>query len=575
MGFRRGEHLPGRFAFVPILACLLALTPPVARRNQPPLSMPQTMKQVEFRLNQIGFGLKWPKCGYVLSGAPPQQAEIVSNDRGTVVLSIPVRPTRQTGLYSLDFSELQQKGQYFLRIGSQYSSQFAVGPGSYRQLEALLLNALELQRCGVQVRDIRGGILHQACHLQDGIVEGRFPPIRVDATGGWHDAGDYGKYVATTAPTIVRLLNIVEWADSSRKGLSETDSLTSDQILPVTRVGIDWMLRMQREDGAVYRKLSGKTWPGEVLPEADSQPRFIFGISTEETGKFAGTMAMVARIFRKTDPQYAARCLLAAKRAWRYLQNHNYSIDRGPDDDGGSGAYPSRVYDDEWTCYTDADDRLWAAIELYLTTHEPGYKEAFWNKLPEKQLTPFEWKDMSTQAFLDLYFLEPALTPAVKEMIFKKVVERAQELVLRSDSNDYGVSLTRFKWGSNKYVAEDGVILLYAYRMTGQESYVRAAVAQLNYLLGTNVVGKCFVTGVGTDPVSKPHHRLMRALRRSFPGFVVGGPTDVSASGVIQAGLGPIGYADDERSYESNEPAIDYNASFLYFLTLLDRIGRG
>lgn len=45
---------------------------------------------------------------------------------------------------------------------------------------------------------------HGACHLTPAIVHGD-ESRQVDAWGGWHDAGDYGKYVVPGAKAVVDL----------------------------------------------------------------------------------------------------------------------------------------------------------------------------------------------------------------------------------------------------------------------------------------------------------------------------------------------------------------------------------
>jgi len=71
------------------------------------------------------------------------------------------------------------------------------------------------------------------------------------------------------------------------------------------KVELDWMLRMQRADGAIYRKLSGAKWPKVISPEADTQPRFIYGVSSPETGKFISSMAIAYRAYKDIDNDLA------------------------------------------------------------------------------------------------------------------------------------------------------------------------------------------------------------------------------------------------------------------------------
>ena len=78
-------------------------------------------------------------------------------------------------------------------------------------------------------------------------------------------------------------------------------------LLDEMQVGLDWLLTQQRSDGAVYRKLSGRQWPNEKAPDEDQQPRYVYGMTTPETAKFAAVMAMAGRVYQPLLPKQAER----------------------------------------------------------------------------------------------------------------------------------------------------------------------------------------------------------------------------------------------------------------------------
>src|SRR5690606_6846067 len=120
----------------------------------------------------------------------------------------------------------------------------------------------------------------------------------------------------------------------------ESDVPELPDVLAEVKFELDWLLKMQRPDGAVYHKVSGLQWPGMIKPEADTQPRYVFGMSTYGTGMFAGAMAMGARIYEPFDAAYAAVLLEAAERAQSYLErNPDVQFLTSDRQDGGSGAY--------------------------------------------------------------------------------------------------------------------------------------------------------------------------------------------------------------------------------------------
>jgi endoglucanase len=339
------------------------------------------------------------------------------------------------------------------------------------------------------------------------------------------------------------------------------------------------MLKMQRADGAVYRKLSGKKWPGEILPNQDVQPRYIYGISTPETGKLAAAMAMAARIYSAYDDALAQSYLAAAQKAWNYLQTQpTMQVDWYMGDDSGSGKYLASEWDTEPALKTDIDDRLWAASELFITTGNPDFEQYLARQLPALSYTLFEWKDPSPMAMSD-YLMQKhrpgseMLKQQMKEMLKQQMKEmlltRANVLMQKVARSGYRLANDQFIWASNKLAAEEGITLFYAYKLTDNSDYLKAAFDQLDYLLGRNSFNLSFVTGVGTNAVRNVHHRISRAQRIVIPGLLVGGLNTYAQDDIAPKGLGPKSYLDDERSYATNEYAIDYNASLIGLMGML------
>jgi len=91
----------------------------------------------------------------------------------------------------------------------------------------------------------RGGTV---CVMQnDAALNGQ-----VDVSGGWHDAGDYNKYMGNTPYAAYILLRAYEsepdlWHDLDGNGLPD--------ILDEVKVALDWMMKMQTPDGSVYERV--------------------------------------------------------------------------------------------------------------------------------------------------------------------------------------------------------------------------------------------------------------------------------------------------------------------------------
>ncbi len=541
-------------------------------------------------VNQVGYLPDWPKRALLVNGDAKagQTVELVSLDTDrTVATWMPLSPRydfeSKSFLQPLDFSDVSEPGHYQLRYGTLRSAPFQVADELYEKPLVTLLRSFYLQRCGVAVDDPITGLYHPPCHIHDGLlahnnklshgtVDRRGKTLEkgsaINGTGGWHDAGDYGKYVATTTVTIGRLLSLYEqqpqrFADG-QLSIPESGSGEPD-ILDEMQVGLDWLLRMQREDGAVYRKLSGDSWPHDKGPFEDDQPRFVYGISTPETAKFAATLAQAARIYEPWQPQLAQQYQVAALKAWDFLQGDTaMRVDWMEGDDSGSGQYLSSETDQELALTVDVDDRIWAAAELYLTTGHVTFERYLEQHFDQVSYSLFEWKDPTNLALIN--YLQEKRRPTsemLRQRIREQVLARADQLLRDVARHGYDLANQRFVWGSNKMTAEEGITLALAYQLTGDEQYRDGAIAQLDFLFGRNPFNLSFVSGVGDRPVKRVNHLFARAKNLHIPGLLVGGPNDAAQDNVAPKGLGLLSYLDDDTSYATNEYAIDYNASLI------------
>jgi endoglucanase len=132
-----------------------------------------------------------------------------------------------------------------------------------------------------------------------------------------------------------------------------------------------------------------------------------------------------------------------------------------------------------------------------------------------------------------------------------------------------------FVWGSNSNAANQGILLLHAYRMKGNKLYFQAALDNADYLLGRNATGYCFVTGFGGKSPMRPHHRpsVADGITEPVPGFLVGGPNPFRQDQCNYAFTETeTAYTDDDCSYASNEIAINWNAPAVYLFNALEAL---
>ncbi len=472
--------------------------------------------------------------------------------------------TTKKKIWAGNFTPLSRPGKYRIKVtgvGDSYS--FVIDPNIYTQVLNLAMRSFYLQRCGIILNDEETGLTHPRCHKNDGVTARKDNYYEagqpLPCMGGWHDAGDYGKYTTTTTIAVAHMLVAYElWSEKFSDGqfrIPESGNGVPD-ILDESRIGLEWLLTMQRPDGAVYHKLAGSRWPSFVSPDDEHQTRFIYGISTADTGKFAATMAIAARVWKNIDLPFANRVSLAALKAWRFLANNEYIWDHLDLDDDGSGAYGKT---------DDLAERIWAGLELSTIT-DTGHPIKEWTtQLDSYQLADIGWEDPAALGFFN-YTRSPYALPEIKGITEGKIIDLAEKNLKSAMSSGYRYTLnfSEFQWASNKQGLSRGIAMLLADQLRAKPEYRQNALTQLDFVLGLNPLSKCFVTGLGSDPPLNLHHRLAIATGKIIPGLLAGGPNNKGESGVEPLAKGPYSYVDGSQSYSSNEPAIDYNAALIF-----------
>ena len=536
-------------------------------------------------VNQVGYLPQWQKTAFLVNSKNLTSVQLINYDTKKLVTTLTLgqkskdEETRDV-LSQVDFTDLTKPGKYYLKQDKLKSVPFEIGSDIYQEPLVSLLRSYYIQRCGVEIDDPVTGISHAPCHVLDGLVahgdkyHNRHEEI--EAVGGWHNGESYSNYVATTTVTIARLLNLYEkhpdLFPDDQLNIPESGNGVSD-LLDEMKFGLDWLLKMQREDGAVYRKIAGQTWPIGLFPEQDLLPRYIYGISTPETAKFAATMAMAGRNYQPIDAQAADRYLSAANSAWKYLQGQpEMKINLEDGDDTGSLPYMASEYNPEASLKTDVDDRLWAAVELYIATGKQDFSQYFAANLDRAEYDGiFGWKNPLSLALTD--YLEQSSQPSSEELtaqIKTKIQQQADIILNRVKQSSYNIANDRFIAGSNRMTIEEGITLVYAYQLTNNKAYLTAAVDQLDYILGRNHFNQSFVTGIGTNTVQHVNNLLFAIENKDYlPGLLVVGPNGDAQDGIVAKDRGQLSYIDDDRSYASNQYIIDNNASLISLITNL------
>ncbi|MBD5526369.1 MAG: hypothetical protein HDR04_18615 [Lachnospiraceae bacterium] len=76
------------------------------------------------------------------------------------------------------------------------------GQDVYRAIQKDMTKALYYQRCGCGLQEEYAGVYkHPICHAHKAVFWTDHS-VEKEVSGGWHDAGDYGRYISPVALTI-------------------------------------------------------------------------------------------------------------------------------------------------------------------------------------------------------------------------------------------------------------------------------------------------------------------------------------------------------------------------------------
>jgi endoglucanase len=572
--------------------------------------IPAAKAQIGFyiRLNEVGFRPHDIKTAVALGREPlPAEFRLISVDTQAVVFT--GRTKSVAGGWGefayhgeLDFSAVRKEGTYVVEFGGAKSSEFIVKQDVHAEIPDQLLEFMRQQRCGYNP------YVDAACHTFDGrTAYGPAPPgTYLNASGGWHDAGDQLKYLLTSSNATAQMLLAYKLGtESLRKQIHFTDRFnnlgqpgangTAD-VLDEGRWGLDWMLRLHPQKDQLYHQVADdRDHKGFRLPQnetvdygwgpgsyrvvyfADGRPQGLKQYQSESTGvanlagRYAAAMALAYQIW-KNDPLFHA---LAA----RFLQagREVYELGRAKEgvQQGNSYGAPYRYAETTW-----ADDMEWGAAELFRATHDTRYlRDAkryallagseSW--LGKQETGHYQYYPFMNVGHFRLYDIADARTKKQLAAFYREGIEQA---VKQGSGNPYQIGVP-FIWCSNNLtVAIATQIALYE-RMTGDHRYREFNAKQFDWLLGRNPWGISMFTGIpanGNYP--RDVHLFTNALlKRMVRGGLIDGPVYrkvfQSLRGVSIREPDPFApfqderavYHDDINDYSTNEPTMDGTAS--------------
>ncbi|WP_049928116.1 glycoside hydrolase family 9 protein [Halopiger goleimassiliensis] len=533
------------------------------------------------RVDQVGYLPDAAKMAVVLEDT--ETFEVKDATTGEVVyegsVSAPMDdPASGQTVRHATFSDVTTPGEYVVAVDGGTSYPFRIAEDVYDEALATMGRLFTLKRAGTRIEDPITGVEIGPGHTQDANAAMAAPDDAfydegepLDVSGGWYDAGDYGKYVTPTAISVGCLLFAYERNPEafSVGQFDVPDSVddphvgTMPDVLVECRTALEWLEAMQRPDGGLYYTVAGLEFPEmETRPAEDGMDRYVFGLSSAGTAMAAAAFARAARLYADHQPAFADRMLANAEDAFDFLEaNPDVVWREDPGQNEGSGAY---------TRSEDEEDRFWAAAELLKTTGEDQYAEYIESELShlfsEGPVT-YDWTSGFTIG-LWAYRTADASDPSRTAQIEDEIVGWAYYILEESIQGDgYNNALDSYYWGCLKNGVGRGHVLLLANEIQPNDAFVEAAMDQLHHLFGRSATGFSYVTGIGTLTPENPHDRIVESTGTVLPGMVVGGPNESAPQEGDDSGdyIDPdtppaLSYVDVTGSYATNEWAINYSA---------------
>ncbi|HNW60345.1 MAG TPA: glycoside hydrolase family 9 protein [bacterium] len=507
---------------------------------------------------------------------------VVDKSTQATVLAGPVQlrmlkdPASGMDLYTADFSVLTRPGFYQIRVPAVGTSQaFQVGEGARRDLYARSLRAFYFQRCGLELKvGLALQYNHPACHLQDGSYHASTGQSgQAAATGGWHDAGDYGKYIVNGGISVGTLLlayeNFPDRCAADTLKIPESGNGVPD-LLDEVRYELVWFITMQEPNGGVHHKLTRVDFEAIIMPHKDTAKRYLMPVSSTATANFAAVMAMAGRIYRPFDAAFADTCLARSGKAWHWLEIHPQIVP------SGGFKNPTGVSTGEYGDGDDRDERLWAAAELWRSARNAACHRWYLDHYAALNLFSSEmsWGSLAPLAHLSyLGDRSPLADQAAQSKLRNALNVYANAMLQQQGSSGFRYLLKpgEFNWGSNSRALNRAILLVMAGELGGLTTVRETALDQLHYMLGANPHAISYVTGIGTASYKNPHHRPSWSdnIPAPVPGLLAGGANQYLQDDALKAAFTSstppaLCWIDDANSYASNEICINWNAPLVF-----------
>ncbi|HEX9065103.1 MAG TPA: glycoside hydrolase family 9 protein [Streptosporangiaceae bacterium] len=495
---------------------------------------------------------------------------------------------------SLEFYQNERDGPHFIR------SALRTAPGHLNDLHAMTYRAPRVNGNG----NFKGSLRPYATGL------------RINATGGWFDAGDYLKFTETTSYTVAMMLQGMATFPGKLGNFGREAAF-----------GLDFLQRMWNER---TRTLYLQVGTGEAnsryfgdhdiwrLPQADdhyhgTDPRYQYirhppvfragkpgaRISPNLAGRLAADFALCYRVYRALHPAYAARCLRSAETVYALAGTHWHGKLQTvlPWD-----FYPETSWRDDMVLgatelalalRSGAGSGAGAGLPSGLPVRSAGYYLAGaarwakqWMASPASGQDTLNLYDVSALGDYELYRAMAAPHPRLavsRAGLLANLRGQLGHATTVAAGDPFGFGFAWDQWDTTAHGLGLAVMAGEYDRLTGGLAYAAWGQRQLDDVLGTNAWGVSLIVGDGTVFPDCMQHQVTNLAGSHdgqppiLAGAVVEGPNSFAAVGSVpnmrpcsQNAPGGVPYSvfrghkavfrDNVQSYSTVEPAIDLTA---------------
>lgn len=495
-----------------------------------------------------------------------------------------------------DFSALTTEDEYYVEDTQNKlsSSKFVIHNDIYTNVLRAATKALFYQRCCIEISKTHGGTwTHTACHIapnQDFSCRDIETPnngaSEKDLTGGWHDAGDYNKYVNYTYNAVHNLLFAYQETPSvftDNFDIPESNNGVPD-VLDEVKYELDWLLKMQNADGSVLSKVSVSDFSAGSPPNTDIAKRFYGKASTSSTLTAASIFAHAALVFKTINPTFSANLLSKAQKAWNWAVANPSVIFKNT---GFESSSP------ELTTYETSARKICAAALLFAATNDATYKTYFETTYTNLNFIKTHYFSSFEATYNDIalfYTTLSGVSSAVATNILsnlKTSTTNEKDLypsfINKTDAYRAYMNDVDYVWGSNMQKALVGVMyedmIRYNQNAAEHANYRTQALDYLHFLHGVNPLSIAMLSNTGSIGADNFATQIYHDWvgdgtifdKNPIPALLTGGinkgfsvkKISPPANQPVQKSYKDWNTSDPENSWEITEPAIAYQGAYI------------